>query len=600
LSPPPVLARFLVVSGLIFLAPFFVAAQGTVTFGSVTYNSGVGLYEVDVFYNNPIPNLTFLNIEVEFDIADRDFIEFDVTETQNSTTSDIDASLVNGGYFGFDFDNIPSAGTPVDLGTNDLVGTIYFSILSGESVDISFREIQIADNMSNFYTITGGDYSSAEFTFSAPLIEIKGQVIEFAGLDGLENASVDGNNITLTAANFDASDETPINGRFELVAVAGSDYIVTVNVDGDQDGGDGCVNTFDVSRFTDHLNGIDVFTEPGEFLSADVNGNGSLNTLDNIQVNKVALDIDPNAFDVNWIALPLTEYNGFSDPASSVPTVDGELDVTITSSTVTGKDFLAIKGGDTDKSCDDAIATLKVPQEKKLPINIPLLSLSSGESFSLPIYGPNFMNTNVISFSFSISQDVEITGLKSETLQLEDYHYHIRDQKVDVIWFTYDPVGKEIKSDEPLFYIEGIASQNISDASELISTRNDRPYGNVIIEVGTSEYSELELNSVQPVQDIKQNIERRTKSNLTSSVQPNPFYSTFTINVESTENTATKSTVRVFDNLTGIEVLERIITINPGTNTISINGLQNKPAGVYTYQIKLGQEIISGKVLKVE
>jgi len=483
--------------------------------------------------------------------------------------------------------------------TNDLVGTIYFSILSSESVDIDFRNIQIADNMSTTYSLSAGDYSDGQFTF-LDLIEIKGQVIEFAGLDGLENASVNGNNTTIPDPGFDGTEATPINGRFELVATAGSDYTVTVDVNGDQDGGDGCVNSFDVSRLTDHINGTDAFTEPGEFLSADVSGDGNVNTFDNIQINRVAMDIDPNAFTVNWTVLPQSEYDNFADPTSSVPSVDGELDVSVSASTITGQDFLAIKGGDTDKNCDDAIATLRIPNEKQLPISIPTLALAAHESISLPIYGPDFPNAKVISFSLATKSDVRFTGISNGALKMEEYHYHVRDGKIDVIWFTYDPEGKKIDMDEPLFYLEGIASRNVADASELISIRNDRPYGNVIIEAGSSQYAELQLNHAEPGLNSKQIIERRTKSQSTASVQPNPFYSTFNINVNSDEKADMRSIVRIFDNLTGTQVLERTVTIHPGANTIAIDGLNNKPAGVYTYQIKIGQEIVSGKILKVQ
>lgn len=184
--------------------------------------------------------------------------------------------------------------------------------------------------------------------------------------------------------------------------------------------------------------------------------------------------------------------------------------------------------------------------------------------------------------------------------QMQKYHYHIREGKIDVIWFTYDPEGKKIKQDEPLFYLEGIATRNVSDASKLIHVRNDRPYGNVIIEAGSSKYAELKLNSVQSGQNHEQIIERRSKNQSTARIQPNPFYSTFNINVNSDESTDKRSIVRIFDNLTGTQVLERTITIHPGANTILIDGLSNKPAGVYTYQIKIGQEVISGKFLKVQ
>jgi len=553
-----------------------------------------------VFYNNPIPNLTFFNIDVEFDIADRDLLLFDEMETQMSTSADISATFVdNGLYYGVNFDPTLNAGTPVELETNDLVGTIYFSICSDESVGIDFRNIQIADNMFTTYSLSAGDYSDGQFTF-LDLIEIKGQVIEFAGLDGLSNALVDGNDLIQSNLKFNATDTTLTNGRFELVATAGSDYTVTVDVDGDQDGGDGCVNTFDVSRLTDHINGTDAFTEPGEFLSADVSGDGTVNTFDNIQINRVAMDVDSNAFTVNWIALPLGEYNSFSNPASNVPTVDGELDVSIASSTVTGQDFLAIKGGDTDKTCDDAIATLQVPNEKKLPINVPPLAFTVGEPVSLPVYGPDFQNAKVISFSLSVENEVIFTRISNGSLQMEDYHYHLRDGKIDVIWFTYNPEGIAVKSNEPLFYLEGVATRTIPDASQLIRMRNDRPYGNIIIEAGSSQYAELQLNRAQSGQNLKQYTELRAKSPSASTVQPNPFYSTFNINVVSTEKMDNRSIVRIFDNLTGTQVLERTITIHPGANTIAIDGLNNRPAGVYTYQIKIGQEIISGKVLKVQ
>ena len=132
--PPPVLTRLLVISGLIFLCPFFGAGQGTVTFGSVTYNSGNGLYGVDVFYNNPIANLAGLNIDIQFENIDSDDIQISSNETDGSTSSEVSATVITGGYIRVEFNDDGSA--PISLGANDLVGTIYFSILSGKTVAI--------------------------------------------------------------------------------------------------------------------------------------------------------------------------------------------------------------------------------------------------------------------------------------------------------------------------------------------------------------------------------------------------------------------------------------------------------------------------------
>ena len=426
----PVITRSLYFVGLLFLAPLFVVAQGTVTFGSVTYNSGNGLYGVDVFYNNPIANLAGLNIDIQFENIDSDDIQISSNETDGSTSSDVSATVITGGYIGVEFNDDGSA--PISLGANDLVGTIYFSILSGETVDIEFRNIMIYDIGFN-KTYDEDDFTLTNTSFTASTIEISGQVINFASSAGLENAKVIAINNTVDITNQE--DTTPISGNYTIAPFNGTSYDIGIVVKGDTLGGNGCVNSIDLDTLMEHILGRNVFTEPFEYIAGDVSEDGSITTYDAVQLNKELVGNKSNEFNRNWTGMSLDEYSGYSTPASGVPTINGKISLNNVTSSSTLNDFYAIKGGDVDKSCAGAIATLSFPEKQE---NLRLAKLSQqslvkGESARIPIYGPDYTSTNVISLSFEPIADVKVLGIESGSIEVKDYNFNISDKVIDFL-----------------------------------------------------------------------------------------------------------------------------------------------------------------------
>ena len=167
------------------------------------------------------------------------------------------------------------------------------------------------------------DFTLTNTSFTASTIEISGQVINFASSAGLENAVVRAEN--LTNPNDPDPENTPLNGTYEFKPFDGSSYDISVEINGDKLGGNGCVNSMDLDTLMEHILGRSVFTEPFEYIAGDVSEDGSITTYDALQLNKELVGNTPNQFNRNWTGMSLDEYSGYSTPASGVPTIDGKI-----------------------------------------------------------------------------------------------------------------------------------------------------------------------------------------------------------------------------------------------------------------------------------
>lgn len=78
---------------------------------------------------------------------------------------------------------------------------------------------------------------------------------------------------------------------------------------------------------------------------------------------------------------------------------------------------------------------------------------------------------------------------------------------------------------------------------------------------------------------------------------PNPFTTTLTweLNIPQAEEAIIKIT-----DISGKTCLMRQQYLNKGYNRINFSNLSNLPIGYLNYQIILSNEVISGKILKIE
>ncbi len=119
---------------------------------------------------------------------------------------------------------------------------------------------------------------------------------------------------------------TNTNGFYSFEVTAGGDYTITPFKNTNPRNG---ISTFDIVLAQKHILQVQTFTEPYQFLAADVNNSGSITTFDVVNMRKVILQIENNFIGSNsW---------RFDQPVISIQDLSGDL---------IDQDFMGYKVGD--------------------------------------------------------------------------------------------------------------------------------------------------------------------------------------------------------------------------------------------------------------
>ncbi|MEM1319390.1 MAG: carboxypeptidase regulatory-like domain-containing protein [Bacteroidota bacterium] len=125
---------------------------------------------------------------------------------------------------------------------------------------------------------------------------------------------------------------TNTNGFYSFEVPVGGDYTITPFKDTNPQNG---VSTFDIVLIQKHILQVQPFTEPYQFLAADVNNSGTVTTFDVVNTRKVILLIEDN-----FLGSPSWR---FDQPVLTIQDLSGDL---------IGQDFMGYKVGDVTGNAD--------------------------------------------------------------------------------------------------------------------------------------------------------------------------------------------------------------------------------------------------------
>lgn len=167
---------------------------------------------------------------------------------------------------------------------------------------------------------------------------LSGNIACLVSLDGLANQEVKLSGTTIP----DMVTNTDANGNYSFTDLpAGGNYAITIFKDDDPLNG---VSTFDMVKIFNYILNIEPWPSPFHILAADVNGSGSVTTIDLVLIRKVILFIDPTFPNTPSWNFATTDY----DPATSSGTVGGATIDDLQADEVI--DFIAVKIGDVNGS----------------------------------------------------------------------------------------------------------------------------------------------------------------------------------------------------------------------------------------------------------
>lgn len=253
--------------------------------------------------------------------------------------------------------------------------------------------------------------------------------------------------------------------RFENLRT-GYDYTVTPSLNANARNG---VSTADLILIGRHILGFDRFTDPYQYLAADVNADGSVTSLDMLQMRALILAVRAD-FPGNTSWRFVDKAYKFTNPANPLRENFPEV---ININNLLGEvsaDFVAVKVGDLNGTANVSetrsagIDALHLYAEEEL--------LKGGETYRIPFYAENL--TDVAGFQFTLEvNDLDLIDVEAGSLNTE-YFGVFPDR--GVVTASWGRVFQEVRqADAPLFYLVVRAADNTTLSRSLRLTSRYTP-----------------------------------------------------------------------------------------------------------------------------
>ena len=326
------------------------------------------------------------------------------------------------------------------------------------------------------------------------------------------------------------------------------------------------LSSLDIDIYRDHLLANDCLDYIWQLLSGDVDGNGLLSTLDLVEIQKAILE-DPVSWP-SWTFVPASVYNEMELPdcpaagQNTLPEYDPFIDVLNVDDDLTDLDFVGIKMGDANATCEQCseefMGDLEV-YRRTSPVQVIVKEVGTGLfefSFDRDIEG-----LRVLFLAFECQEEADL--IDYEFLNSQHFITAYRNGVYYVSYISFETEGETFFQGERIFRMSGELKRVVSGGMQIQNELISKDYFSAL---GISYFKDEEPKLI-----------------------PNP--SNGIIQVSQTGMPYSESTsILIYDAL-GREVMKAILP-NPG---LLIN--HNLPVGNYSYQLISNTEAWSGKLI---
>lgn len=346
------------------------------------------------------------------------------------------------------------------------------------------------------------------------------------------------------------------------------DYAITPHRDGDDHNG---VSTFDIVLISQHILGTRQLDSPYKIIAADVNGSGSVSTIDIIQLRQLILSIILELPDnTSWRFVPSSYV--FEDPAN--PWFPAPFPESIRIDNLSGQSleghFVAIKVGDVDLSAHANglegvegrryASSLRVEGMDRL--------LEAGERYVLPLRADM---AGIAGLQAALRFDPEALEVEQARGALIDDRYlnrsYLDQGRLILSWNTSEPYPSEAVLMS--FHLRARKSCRLSEA---LTLDDNLLLSEAYDENGQKLGFSLQWAAEQPQDALIQN-------------HPNPFNTQTTIRFEATEAGPARLEVFRIDGA----LVKAIEAFYPkGPNEVEIRADELPGPGVYLYKLQMG------------
>jgi uncharacterized protein YrzB (UPF0473 family) len=382
-----------------------------------------------------------------------------------------------------------------------------------------------------------------------------------AAEEGIEDATVDINGGLFSQL----TDET---GTFDFELEAGGDYSVVPSLDLDVSNG---VSTFDIVLITQHILGMNPFTDPLKLIAADANNSNSVTTLDVVVIRMVILQIT-DSFPNNTSWRFVDKDHVFTNPTApwDFPEV---VNINNLNEALLDVDFTGIKIGDVNGS---AQANFMSPAEARSGNSFELKTMDKQVSAGDEVRVPLQSDARISGMQFTLEHNgLEYMGMEAGLMSTE----HIASHE-SALTFSWNEFELKDLSGEDLITLIFEAKGSIQLSESLVITSSmTRAEG----------YTDQGTESVDLVFENSKSITNVLYQNV-----PNPFEGQTVINFRLQK--AGKAQILITD-VDG-KLIQQIDGSYPqGLNSVEVNRI--KKSGVYYYQLNTEGYTATKKMIKI-
>ncbi|AEE49917.1 T9SS type A sorting domain-containing protein [Haliscomenobacter hydrossis] len=557
------------------------AQCGTISFANpVVVNGNVTL---EVRYNNP--PTTIYNLDVTITLGSATYVSAVAVANFSAAAS----QTVPGGVRIIKT-TLPTI--PINTSGTFKLCDVIFSLPPGNSTDICLFTASGGVQRTPTITCSSLDLFTPCLNYTMPSVTVTGSVIKIPTSSSMNNVTV-----IITPSTGDPTYvQTSSQGTYSALMLPVPSFTAEASRD---DASSQCgIGEYDITLTQRVILNYATFSQPYEPIAADVNRNGAISTSDLSKMRQIILG--QSSFVKDWEFIPSSNYNGIAMPSNSlqVPSYNTLMQIGL----IPTNTFYGIKYGDVDGSGSScATASFAENTASKL-FKLGKAQIQKDQTVLIPVYGKQFDQEMLFSLGLNFDADkIEVLGLVAGALpEFSDSCYALDQYNrglVNVLWMnTKSKAGISVKSNEPLFYVRANlfnASTKISEKA--VSLSYDR-LQNLAFNAKDSrgEAIGLEYEEAEGGYNLF-GLPNQPSRVLSEGIHPNPFRDKLSLNITTTATGQADLRLLSQDGRLLRTIKMEVVS---GQNNISIDQLDDLPAGIILYQLVLSGKVISGKLIK--
>lgn len=372
---------------------------------------------------------------------------------------------------------------------------------------------------------------------------------------------------------------TDKNGNYAFAPMpTGGSYQVIPSKDGDDING---VSTLDIVMIQRHILGMEKLNSPYKLIAADANNSGSITASDLTELRKLVLGLTmslPN--NTSWRFVDAAyQFVDKNDPWLTpfaeryiIDALNSSMDI----------NFVGIKIGDVNGNAKgrNIIGNL-VENRSKVNVVIDDRKVEKGDIIEIPVMMESGQTIYGMQSEWQTSGLI-IREMREGAMEIGREEYVIRDVQHSGMSIAI-PEGKTMGRNEVMFVIEVEAIRNgrLSEMIQLSET--------VIPEIYVMDMETKELG-------LSWRSKTETDFRVTGTT-PNPWNTNTQISFELPKDGMVSFKVKDY---TGRKVISTIDQYGAGQNTIQLSRSDIGHSGVYVYELRYGDKVISGKMILID